>query len=499
MNKKMCKANLFKMGAMVFMAGVLFSNSLFADIITEDQADTAASKLIARERAFLKKRLDRLERIIGALKSKKSALDQTFLTVEQTYKSKYKKKLKKKVEQRIKNIEAKISSLTKSKVTPIYFPLKTKRLEVGYIVELENIGYIVLSGVSELPVVTYHSFSGKFDDFKDSEFYKTIKKELYDSKKKLGYFDIHGATRINRVVLSSPSDEITWPEILGQNELPVLNGPEPLFTSEWHQVAPFNNLAPVLDSKQANAGSAAVAQGIVMKYWEWPKSRESKFKDGQNQCELSLKVNYPWEGMEKNGTHVAFAALLLRQIGASLDMNYTKKNSLSVFSKCKNSLWTCFGYDEDSIDTNNWSGIEGETQSWFCNIQKEIDAGRPCLLLLRQTGTRQKPKKLNSFLKTQKPTLNSLDHVVVIDGYRYGFKCKEIHLNMGWGGSHNNYYDINDIVVPPARDDDANFYEIPPGKPAIIGIIPNKSLMDLDWRLKIRQELLEKISLSKNQ
>lgn len=502
MNKKMRSYGLVKVIVMIFMALVFFSSVQFAEVILEKQARKAAQKLADREEAFLNVRLKRLDGIAQELMPEIAEREKRKkpLTRKTKYELEYMKELKKEVDQQI-SVLGKRKPYTIKTVTPILGTDKNKTA-VGYFVEYEPAGYVVLSGFRELPPVAYLSYTGDPGAFQKSHFYEIIRSNLSTAIKGTGKLNKRMSARGIGASISSFSDYgLTWEELQGSRPLRLWIYRE-LQTSEWHNELPFNAFAPMKDCKLTAAGSAAVAQGIVMKFHGCPVSDKWSIYGDRRNSKIWYNGEYPWVGMEKCGPNVEAAALLLRRIGAILDMEYGIGKSLAEFSKCEASLKYYFGYD-DAVRL-----IDRNQNNWFGDIKAEIDAGRPCLLLLVQTNALEIEtiSDLDLKSKTVKTSLNSQEHVVVIDGYRTDrHGCNELHLNMGWGGSWNWEYQNPDLIIIPATEnDDANFYKIPSIKSTITGIQPNMeegvhlSGVCIEM-LDIRRNLLEKYFLNKNE
>lgn len=92
-----------------------------------------------------------------------------------------------------------------------------------------------------------------------------------------------------------------------------------------------------------------------------------------------------------------------------------------------------FGCDWDYYRSNEYSRSE-----IFDVIRSEIDANRPCLIYLEAED-------------------GSTAHAMVIDGYRKSRFQSEVHINMGWEGSDNGWYNLESPVLD---FDDMDFFRL---------------------------------------
>lgn len=135
---------------------------------------------------------------------------------------------------------------------------------------------------------------------------------------------------------------------------------EPLVTTKWNQDAPFNNFAPEYSSEQADA-----------------------------------------------------VALLMKDCGVSLNMNYGPVSGASIYS-----YYPAFkNYFRYSSRTVNRSGCE--TAEFTKIITDELQEGRPIIYC----GTGEDG-----------------GHAFVVDGYDTNYF---LHVNWGWGGYSDGYFDMN--------------------------------------------------------
>jgi hypothetical protein len=213
---------------------------------------------------------------------------------------------------------------------------------------------------------------------------------------------------------------------------------EPLLTTRWGQDAPYNLQCPektnAKDEQQhCRVGCVACAMGQVMRYHRYP---EVGIGTGQNIFNQKLTANfgethYDWANMRDSyrtgytEDEAAAVAELLYHCGVAVNMIYGLESS-STFTAFANNMTTAlsryFGYDAATLRSVNRSKYTKE--EWLQIIREELSAGRPIIY------------------SGNSPSMGG--HTWVVDGYD---EAGRVHMNWGWLGSLNDYYDI-DLNVP---------------------------------------------------
>lgn len=202
----------------------------------------------------------------------------------------------------------------------------------------------------------------------------------------------------------------------------------PLLTTTWGQGFPYNMETPSLSGcSNTAAGCVAVAWSQLMKYWNWPDKGVGSTSYVWNGMQLSTDfiTAYDWEimpdaltGTSTNEQKHAVAGLIA-DIGISVETYYECDASgsykfaddvLDIYFKYKSTMQRNFR------DVYSASG-------WFELFKNELNAVPP------------RPVILSIW------TRNEEGHEVVADGYRAGV-TDMIHINMGFSGNYNGYYDI---------------------------------------------------------
>lgn len=204
---------------------------------------------------------------------------------------------------------------------------------------------------------------------------------------------------------------------------------EPLVTTKWNQDAPFNNFAPEYTDDNNNTqrcatGCAATAMAQIMKFHNWPEQGVGHYSyEHQSFGTISSNFSehvYDWTNMidrynngEYSSEQADAVALLMKDCGVSLNMNYGPVSGASIYS-----YYPAFkNYFRYSSRTVNRSGCE--TAEFTKIITDELQEGRPIIYC----GTGENG-----------------GHAFVVDGYDTNYF---LHVNWGWGGYSDGYFDMN--------------------------------------------------------
>lgn len=204
---------------------------------------------------------------------------------------------------------------------------------------------------------------------------------------------------------------------------------EPLVTTKWNQDAPFNNFAPEYTDDNNNTqrcatGCADTAMAQIMKFHNWPEQGVGHYSYehqsfGTISSDFSEHV-YDWSNMidrynngEYSNVQADAVALLMKDCGVSLNMNYGPVSGASIYSYTP-AFKNYFRYSSRTV---NRSGCE--TAEFTRIITDELQEGRPIIYC----GTGEDG-----------------GHAFVVDGYDTNYF---LHVNWGWGGYSDGYFDMN--------------------------------------------------------
>ena len=196
---------------------------------------------------------------------------------------------------------------------------------------------------------------------------------------------------------------------------------KPLISTQWGQHYPFNLLCPVTDksneeSQYKLAGCGPVAMAQVVNYHRYP----SMSPDGEYEYDWGLMFNTLNAYVQKRA--IIAVAKLISDCGVSSFTEYGDDASSTFLDFSMGAMKRLFGYSNEMSIYNRSDFLTPKRDSLYRQIIfSELKAGRPILY----RGTNKKGE----------------GHMFIIDG------CKKdkVHVNMGWAGDSNGYYDLNDL------------------------------------------------------
>ncbi len=202
-----------------------------------------------------------------------------------------------------------------------------------------------------------------------------------------------------------------------------------LITTTWGQSYPYNSFNPTISGEYTLTGCVQTALAQLMRYHEHPAAGSGVFTHQWNGQTLTAVMNRPfnWSIMpdKADGNVPKYqrdeVAKLMRDIGILNRANFGVDSTSTSFYYTEFSR--AFGYSSISS-----MGITNP--NFFTTITGEIDAGRPVILSMPS-------------------------HMVIADGYASDGTGKKIHINMGWEGTDDDFYYLDQTIVTSA-------YSFPP-------------------------------------
>ncbi|MCQ2280305.1 MAG: thiol protease/hemagglutinin PrtT [Bacteroidales bacterium] len=209
--------------------------------------------------------------------------------------------------------------------------------------------------------------------------------------------------------------------------------------NNWQQNNGYNYYCPTDASGPAGkcyVGCCALSMGQVIHYWQHPtqgtgshsyECNHSSSLDGLYGDYGTLSANfgattYNYALMPNNlnsstpSNQILAIAKLLYHCGVSIEMWYGNQSSMGFHTDIADALETYFKYDEClTLWKDSYNG------DWETLLKSDLDLGRPIIYCAYA---------------------NVGGHEFVCDGYNDN---NFFHFNMGWGGSYNGYYAINNL------------------------------------------------------
>lgn len=209
----------------------------------------------------------------------------------------------------------------------------------------------------------------------------------------------------------------------------------PLLECYWDQGYPNNELCPMIDGAHAPVGCVATAMAQIMYKWKWPEhGRNEKTYDWGGGRYLSVDFSastYDWSRI-KASDRANSASKKAREAvsrlnfdcGVAATMAYGADGSGTLMEQGYIGMYRYLGYSSSKMKMLYRDCFDGTQDDWNHIVKNQLDKGQPVLYAAHSTtntGGRD------------------AGHCFVLDGYdSNGF----MHVNWGWGGSCNGYYDI---------------------------------------------------------
>ena len=324
---------------------------------------------------------------------------------------------------------------------------------LGWAFSLTPTGYVVVSGLHELPPVVAYSSEHHYDASALGGIEALVADVLLDRFRRFakanGGLDVIPPS--GGLLVFDPGTQDVWsrlsqPEDEFRNQLrdgsaPAVRDAGPLLTTSWHQDAPFDALCPMGDGGRCAVGCVATAAAQIMRYYRWPPygvGSHSYTWDGDQSCDgnvgggllsATFSDEYAWADMpdsvDAGWTQAEEDALseLCYEVGVAFEMDYGFCGSGAYTADGVVVFPTWFQYS-DEIDREDRD--EHTPTSWFAVVRTEVDEGRPMQYAFRFSATE--------------------GHSVVCDGWKQAGGEDFYHINYGWGGNNTAWFAVDNII-----------------------------------------------------
>ncbi len=350
----------------------------------------------------------------------------------------------------------------------IYEPAKTV-LELkadgqtyAYVLTLEPTGFIIVTPRHELKPIIAYSEHAKFDatDSPQNILLILLRSDILERIQVLEAGHIPAETQAEaraqwKILLSGEFPlKVAWDVEYG-----------PFLTSTWGQGSyggnyVFNYYTPY----HYVCGCVATALGQILNYYEWPSTGTGAHSylwyNGVDPAQ-TLSANfgattYDWANILDNyattttETQREAVGKLVYHAGVAVDMNYASGGSGAATANVAAALPNYFRA------AGTWVQNTGD---FYDRLYANITRSRPAELAIRETG--------------------GAGHAVVVDGVRHDTGgTKYYHLNMGWWGTADAWYDI---TVPFS----AGGYTWNTVSGAVLDIVPTPDMNDLGTTITV--------------
>ncbi|MBN2357367.1 C10 family peptidase, partial [candidate division KSB1 bacterium] len=304
-----------------------------------------------------------------------------------------------------------------------------------YALLLQPRGYILVTPENDLHPILGFSFDSEFDATESEENLMLLLIRL-DVPQRLQ------ATHRGRLDpgYRSRSNEL-WQQLLQDSGTSLQKTPAqlswlvetgPFLTCQWGQGSDaygnyvFNYYTP----SHYVCGCVATALSQILYYYRWPLTGTDDYSYLWGTTPLSADfgaTTYDWAHMvdyygspAQPEINRQAAGLLAYHTGISVDMNYASGGSGAVTAKVATSCENYFRC--------NGEWVRGDASDFWSRLYNNMILEQPAELSIR----------------TQKPPSSGVGHAIVVDGVRHEATGPQYyHLNFGWWGSNDSWYDIS--------------------------------------------------------
>lgn len=313
----------------------------------------------------------------------------------------------------------------------------------AYVFHLYPRGYVVVSAEDYLPPVKVYSLKNNFGEegngLEEAIFteYLDIMEMVKDAKIDPALcFDEKNKRNFRMLAEVSPVSPMSPISPMSREMSSPVEEVSPLLATTWSQREPYNLKCPEVNGVRSVTGCVATAFAQVMKYYEYPPRGcySCTYTTYRNRITVSTSFDHPyyWDRMLNNypepgsGTAEEREAIsqLMLDVGVALNMDYDPEGSGSNSAWAVGTFPTYFDYSREMILVYKRGRDDAE---WFVLAKAQVDRGFP----------------VNYSIYPER----GAGHAVVIDGYRISGGESMFHINMGWGGSWDGYYAMNNIIV----------------------------------------------------
>ena len=261
-----------------------------------------------------------------------------------------------------------------------------------------------------------------------------------------------------------------WDDFLSGSYPSMKASVEPIIDVKWDQGAGWNRYCPEdADGPGGHAyvGCVAVAMGQAMSVYEHPGrgvGESSYFHSEYGEISANYgETDYQWGKMSATSSD-DHNSLLLYHLAVSVEMDFAPDGSGAYTRDAASALREHFDYSRKLYYKSST-----EDEAWTELIKSELDAGRP-LVYGGNNGS-------------------DVGHAFNLDGYNDNDDDDHtndfFHVNWGWSGNYNGYYQLENLVPY----DGANYSE---NAKAIFRIMPmDHSPTDIELSDKVLVDTLD--------
>lgn len=304
-------------------------------------------------------------------------------------------------------------------------------IDVGYVFNFSPVGYVLVAAEDYLPPVKLYSLKNDFAH-EGKNFEDQVVGVLFSLIRQVNA----KALDPERYFLKSNRDNFTFlkgerPQAQMLTASTPLRDALPFLRTAWNQGDPYNLKSPMINGRRSPSGCVATAFAQIFYHYQYPAAGQGSHSYLWQGTTLAADFNHPynWDQMlldyqttSATPEQEEAVAQLMYDVGVAFEMDYAMMGSGAYATDALTVLPRFFKY-ADEIKAIERSEVGGDEQ-WFDIARQQVDNGLPVAFSIYNDDS---------------------GHEVVIDGYRISQGATTFHINMGWGGSYDGYYSLNNI------------------------------------------------------
>ena len=330
------------------------------------------------------------------------------------------------------------------------------RNEAGYYVfNVGQAGFIIISGDDSYRPVIGYSENGSFD-------IDNVPPALQD------YLDgiVVGRSMKRSSSSAAPDVAAEWQLLEKTGKLMSRHGgrgTDYLVKTQWDQSYPYNYHCPEDPNGSgghAIVGCLATSMAQLVAFWKYPEHGNGSHcyyhEDYGQICADFENTYYDWDHIANKVTasspieEIEAASWISFHCGVSIDMGYGPDGSGGASGPIPNAMHTYFSYSDAIVQLRR---DDFETAVWKSMVREQFDMGWPMYYGGCDDGC----------------------HAFICDGYD---DYDMFHFNLGWGGSSDGWYLIDEAPYTNPADAMFNFvpqsvYDATPSAPTNLTVTPN--------------------------
>ena len=331
-----------------------------------------------------------------------------------------------------------------------------------YVVELAPRGYLVLNSDDALPLVVAFSAEStvNLSESPENAFRSMLLRYIGRTEQLL-----QDPVALKALLVKPEGSVMAVTELYG-----------PFLTTTWNQCNPYNKFCP--DNPWGDAyydyrcavGCVPVAYGQVMNFHRWPVHGTGTHSYTDNSGEITgshsavFSDPYDWNLMQPS--YYAYGSApaaqenavgeIMYELGVAVEINYEPTYASSSTFMLGNRLSDFFFYEGVSTHSS--------LASLVSPLEADLRAGFPCIVSIP-------------------------GHAIVADGLMVDDGVTTYHINYGWGGANNGWWEANN-VAGDALDDGVTSIRPQllafPAEGSVTGVVDQA--LELQWILPKRRE-----------